>query len=284
MSIKTDKINFQYIHLNSNFPIFTNASSTHMAQLKHNHNILEIFYCVEGSGQIMIENNIYNYSQNSFAIIPKNTVHKIEEDETIKSDLQYLFLDCQSLFELYLPENIDKKSFVLNALRNQKYLFSSKPSHLTFTIKELFTDINSTDLFKRERIIFTLISLMMYSIKRSGLNESLYSHNLQNLEFLKAVKIIEQHYQEKIKISDIAKEININESYLRRIFKKAIGVSPLEFLNEKRINYACSLLMNTDENILDIAYSSGFLSISSFNRNFIKITSKTPTEYRSKKS
>jgi AraC-like DNA-binding protein len=65
-----------------------------------------------------------------------------------------------------------------------------------------------------------------------------------------------------------------------RYFKRSTKKTYTQFLNEVRIGYACNLLQDTHKSVLDICYESGYNSIAHFHRQFFKIKSYTPLQYR----
>ena len=65
-----------------------------------------------------------------------------------------------------------------------------------------------------------------------------------------------------------------------RFFKTATGLTIFEYLNKIKIDYACQLLLNTDQNIVDISYDCGFNNLSHFNKQFRKFIGTTPTQFR----
>ncbi len=67
---------------------------------------------------------------------------------------------------------------------------------------------------------------------------------------------------------------------LRRKFLQSVGYAPNDYLHRIRIKNAVSLLSNPNLSILDISAAVGYQSISSFNRQFLKIMKKTPNEAR----
>ena len=73
----------------------------------------------------------------------------------------------------------------------------------------------------------------------------------------RAVTYIQSNFA-NMKINDVARNIGINRSYLTKIFKAKMGISPQEFLMQCKLNYACKLLENTDAQIQDVARRVGY--------------------------
>lgn len=83
-----------------------------------------------------------------------------------------------------------------------------------------------------------------------------------------------------LKVSDIATEIGTNRTYVSAFFNKEAECTFYDYVNRYRIEYACNLLTNSEENIVQIAEKSGFNSSQSFIRVFSKIKGTSPTKYR----
>lgn len=94
------------------------------------------------------------------------------------------------------------------------------------------------------------------------------------------LKHIEENYALDISRESLAEEFNLNPDYLGKIFKSATGKKIGEYINELRIKNAAEKLSSTDALIIDIAYSTGFESLRTFNRAFKKETGISPMEYR----
>lgn len=96
----------------------------------------------------------------------------------------------------------------------------------------------------------------------------------------KVISYIQENYKEKIYIKDLAEQINMNEQYFCRFFKKMIGKIPMEYVNEYRIKKTKELLKETDMKIVDICLECGFNNIGNFIKVFKKNTSINPIKYR----
>ena len=91
---------------------------------------------------------------------------------------------------------------------------------------------------------------------------------------------IHRHLHEQIYISKLAEQVYLNEQYLARLFKKATGLSVLEYITGERLRQARELLLRTDYPINRVADSVGYDNYSYFARLFKRETGMTPQEYR----
>jgi len=81
-------------------------------------------------------------------------------------------------------------------------------------------------------------------------------------------------------VEEIALKHNFSPSYFRKQFKRATGLSPLEYLTELRIGHACQMLLWERSGIEEVAQSCGFQSLSYFGKIFKRKTGQSPTEYK----
>ncbi len=95
----------------------------------------------------------------------------------------------------------------------------------------------------------------------------------------KAITYIQSNFS-NIKISDVARNIGINRSYLTKIFKQKTGISPQEYLMERKLSYACKLLIETDAQIQDIARRIGYENLLTFSKIFKGRYGISPKNYR----
>ncbi len=75
-------------------------------------------------------------------------------------------------------------------------------------------------------------------------------------------------------------DVGLTPRRMTEIFKREYGVTPKEYADALRLRTAQALLKGTQEKVIDVAYCSGFSSLTAFNRFFKHQTGQTPTEYR----
>jgi AraC-like DNA-binding protein len=101
-------------------------------------------------------------------------------------------------------------------------------------------------------------------------------------DFWKIVNFIHVNYEQLITLGILADKFHMSAPYISSCFKKQIGVNFLDFLNETRVNSACSLLLSTTMPITDIAYETGFDSYTTFSRVFRGHRGISARDYRKK--
>ena len=104
------------------------------------------------------------------------------------------------------------------------------------------------------------------------------SHDEERLRSIN--QYVYAHFTEHISIKDIAAVANMTETSFCRYFKTRTMKNFSRFLNEVRISYACKLLNNSNYNITEVCFESGFNALSYFTRQFKKITTLTPQEFQ----
>lgn len=89
-----------------------------------------------------------------------------------------------------------------------------------------------------------------------------------------------EHYNEKISIKSVSRELYLSPSYVSKIFTNKLNYRFREYINSLRVQRAKSMLASTDMKIVNIMLECGFENQSSFNRIFYDITGRSPSEYR----
>ena len=95
-------------------------------------------------------------------------------------------------------------------------------------------------------------------------------------------RFVEDNYMGTCTLQALAETTSYHKVYLSRYFKQCTGLGFTDHVNRYRINEAAYMLKNTDVKMLEIAYSCGFDSLRSFNRNFRGIMGITPNQYRTR--
>lgn len=106
------------------------------------------------------------------------------------------------------------------------------------------------------------------------------SKQLQNPYIAAAKEYIAHNYMRGIKVTDIAKSVNLDRSYFSTLFKNQTGMAPQQYLSEYRLERAAEMLLKKQGSVTDAAYLSGYSDNVNFSRMFKKHFGTTPSKYR----
>ena len=93
-------------------------------------------------------------------------------------------------------------------------------------------------------------------------------------------QFIAEHYQNSLRVADIAAAAGLHPNYAMTLFRRTFGVSLVDYATQHRVSHAQRLLLTTDAKVLDIALQSGFGSVSRFYAVFTDACKLSPKEYR----
>jgi len=93
---------------------------------------------------------------------------------------------------------------------------------------------------------------------------------------------ITEHQDAEISLKEVADAVNTSAFYFCKMFKQATGLTFTDYLARTRIEKVKNLLMNPHKRISEVAYETGFQSLSQFNRVFRRVTGEAPTAWRAK--
>lgn len=93
---------------------------------------------------------------------------------------------------------------------------------------------------------------------------------------------VETHYTENLSLDILSKEFGVSRFTLSRLFTDKLHTTFPFYVNSKRLEYACNLLISTDLSVTQIALDAGFGSSRTFFREFQQAYHTTPREYRRK--
>jgi two-component system response regulator YesN len=115
--------------------------------------------------------------------------------------------------------------------------------------------------------------------QRPGMPNSAVTLSQYN-KIQQAVRFINDNYRTDICLDTVAWEVRMSPAHFSRIFKKVMGLSYQDYLHSRRITKAKNLLRTSARSVSEIAVSLGFADPTGFGRVFKKLTSYTPSAYR----
>lgn len=162
-------------------------------------------------------------------------------------------------------------------------LFKLKSNRLiTHFIDGLNMYFDSPDLVSEELIIHKLkeIILILYKLDNPEIRDIISS--LFELEQVNFERVVKANLYEPITISELAQLTNLSLATFNRKFKEIFGNSPANYIKNKKLEKAKSLLVKSHLNVTEICYDVGFNDLSSFSKAFTRKYQCSPSNYKKK--
>ena len=249
----------------------------------HFHNYLEIGFCYEGQGRMLLGEEEVRFSGREFSVIPPNYPHTTDSDLGTVSRWEYLFVDVEGFLRSFLDTPVKADKVIQRIYSKALFLEENQSPSISAKILKIMNIMRDGEEFYLEEAKGILASLLVEiaRLNRRSEEERVEEEKGKLTNMITRVQdFVSYHYMEDIKVEDLAKSCHISETHFRRVFTSYMKMSPLEYINTVRINTACELLQKTDEPVADIAHKCGFTTNSTFNRNFKQLMGVTPLEWR----
>ncbi len=159
--------------------------------------------------------------------------------------------------------------------------------------EELGVDINNsrtraayfaTPVVSQKKLdsVSSLLSIFADHLSMKSNQLAVQAANAEPPVITKAKQFIQERYTEPLTLGQVAAAVHTSTFYFCKLFRKATGTTFTEFVSRTRTEKAKNLLLNPNLRVSEIAYESGFQSLTHFNRVFRKVVGESPTNYRSR--
>lgn len=124
-------------------------------------------------------------------------------------------------------------------------------------------------------------ALVSYLASRYGHRATeLRTWKLSRWRVRRIVEYVDAHLGCEIAIADLARLVGVSPGHLHRAFRATLGMTPLAYIHQKRIERAASILASEDASIAEVAVRVGYLSAGHFSRTFRRLTGIHPSKFR----
>lgn len=245
----------------------------------HFHPFTEIFFITDGKGAFYLDDAIVNVNKWDLIIINPNCLHT-EKSSLSDSPLEYIVLGVDNLL-LNFPESY---SLTNNEQQINLYRiinFSKDKEIILSYFNQLINEIEIKE-FNYQHVCKSILTLFITHIIRNTTSLQFIGESQEklNLECVKIKNYIDSHYAQNITLDFLSDLSYMNKFHLVHTFTKQIGVSPINYVINKRIQEAKNLLATTSYSIRDIASIVGFANSSYFSQMFKRVAGTSPKSYR----
>lgn len=234
----------------------------------HSHPNLELFYCVRGIGEFRMKDKVLPVGSDDMIIVNPNVEHT--ESSVPSNPLEYIALGISGVDLIFNAQ--DQHCSVLNYRESRTEIVAL----LRMLISEASKQPPGWENICQHLLVVLLSLLLRHTHFTLNIEQGLHT----NKECAAARRFIDEHFAEPIDLEMLSNITHVNKYYLAHSFKREYGISPINYLIERRIRESKYMLEHTDYALSQIAHLLGFSSSSYFSQSFRRFTGQSPTDYR----
>ena len=233
------------------------------------HQFYHLIAVRSGTGVIYCNDQELLLSGGQCVLISPSIVHELPKE---KHNLMSFY---EVKFEVHDP-------YLDNILSQGSPVFELTP-YVETAFLYIISNCNRVDLQSRINVDYVLSSMLLVLFTPSssiGETSRYINHSAYNQNVKRMICYLEEMYDEKFLLSNMAQALGLNASYMSTSFTKQTGYSIIDYLNYVRIRNSMKSLYYGDVDIANSALEVGYTSVAHFNRVFRKIVGTSPTAFR----
>lgn len=238
----------------------------------HSHHCSEVFYVLDGIGQFQIEDQLYTVQANDLIVVNPNVLHT--ELSLDANPFTYIVLGIEGLELLPDPTGHRHTNFYISNFMNSR-------EKILFYLNQMLEESELKD-GGYEIIVHNLLGILIQFLNRQpNFSSALIPVRKKTSRLCHTIrKYIDNHYKENLTLERLAQVVHTSKFHISHLYTEEYGISPINYMIEKRIHEACDLLTTGDYALSQISDMLGFSSQSYFSQAFKKQIGCSPNQYR----
>ena len=242
----------------------------------HWHNAVELLYVMQNAFVASVNSQIYNMREGDILFIPSGDLHGFKG---VTKTGRRIFIN----FELSSLGFFDDLNRIFCHICDVRHITPGSELYepiVSEIQKMLRVGDGANQLFYVARMIDILLLLSQNEpqmLPRLKMSE----RKMVGLDRInKSFEYITQNYQKNITLKNVAQAVGFSECYFSRLFKEITEKSFHQYLNEFRVKRAKIMLLDSNCTVSQAAYTSGFSSVTTFERLFRRFNGYSPQNFR----
>lgn len=272
-------------HLNPAFPFKFLINDGNILTTPHWHKEYELLWIIKGEANLGINDQQFHLKANEIAFFNSGDIHYVV---ATPDSQRYVYQFDLTFFSEATVQgaDFDFKTMFSTTPRISRHWSEIACQQLRHILKQLAQEEQHPDQlspYAIRALLFRLLVVMGRDIDHQEVTQTHLSkiRSQQILETLNQVfAYVEHHYAQPLTLDDAANSVNLSRYYFARWFKKNVGKTFMEFLNDYRLDKVKWALINSETSITDILGNTGFNSSKTFYRLFKQKLRTTPRAYR----
>lgn len=264
---------------NSSFRLLRNPKLSDLFYW-HFHPEYELVYIEGANGTRHVGSHTMRYEGSDLVFIGSNIPH-LNFDYGVMTDYEKVVLHIQPAFMQKVFKGIRELSAIYQLFEKAQYGIAFSGNTKKIVGKRL-QKVHLLPPFEQFLEVLYIFQLLAESSEMSLLHEKPVENRYSKKEQARLSRIytfIDENYQRKIEVDEVATLCNLSKSAFCRYFKKSTGNTFIRFLNQYRVSQAKRLLL-LDKNVSEACYECGFDSLSYFNRTFKLVAGENPISFK----
>ena len=241
--------------------ISTGSLSESMPSM-HYHPSYEIYYLEAGNREYFVEDKYFSVTAGTFVLIPKHQFHRTGGSYGLRTLIGF-------------TDEFLKKTYTDSAIASMLKCFENTLLIPEESKQKMFKSLLTSISKSRNQTEFALYLGVL--LNELSLCKAETSYDAQKSEI---ITYINENYAKIHSIDQIAQHFFISKYHLCHTFKKAMGMTVIDYLNRIKIKNACNIIASTNKDFLEISQICGFNSSAYFSKVFKDITGVSPREYK----
>ncbi|MCI1640342.1 MAG: AraC family transcriptional regulator [Bacteroidales bacterium] len=251
----------------------------------HRHKEFEINFIEHASGvRRIVGDSVETIGDYDLVLIAGEGLEHVWEQGTCKSP------DIREITIQFSPGLFDAQIYAKNQFASISSMLKKAEHGLAFPLETIMKVYNVLDTLASEpkrfvQFLKTLYLLYELSVSEGSriLASSSFAHAERNTESRRVAVVkqyINDHYQETLRLADLAGLVGMSPVAFSRFFRLRSGKTLSGYIEDVRLGYAARMLVDTTKNVSEICYECGFNNLSNFNRIFKSCRGSTPRAFR----
>lgn len=234
--------------------------------------ITEIAFIENGSAWYQIGEHSFVAKRGDLIILEREVLHSLTSSSDDPTNIWVIYVDKLAWgtdsSDRLLP---DKKFALFNTGIYSDFIVNSYK-----TIKHLY-ETDSKDAYSISQCILTSLVAVVLELQKGSRTVAVDSR----LSFIRTVMYyLNEHYKENTTLKDLSEKFNVSPSYISHEFVNEYGISPINYIINRKLCEAKWLLVSTKQTLSEIAFSLGYENVNHFTRIFTKRIGCSPANYR----
>ncbi len=246
----------------------------------HYHPECEISYVKKGFGTRMVGDSVEEFQAGDLLFLGSDLPHTLVSDQLMEGEMEVVVVQFpKELLEARSLEIVELGAIgtlVQDAVRGFVY-----PQEVSELVSKKLEELPDLEGFKKYHRLLEVLNDLSKAKGRllasTAYNPGKSSENEERIG--RVCKYIHERFKEEVTVGSLASLANMNKSAFCRFFKKMTGKTAIAYLNDLRIGMACQLLLK-DHSVSEVAFQSGFNSLTHFHRSFMSRKKVSPLVYK----